>query len=454
MSILTSTRIFIILSLCLATQNSSLLSGDNQHSGNELGVDQCSHKHFLIVDKFFVDSIWRHIEAPQHHYKFVQCSREAHVGSKYREYMFAVEIGEVECNFTFKVHDVNTEKTLEEFNPLEINDLNKCKEAIHIRYPVIEKEQALINEIKADDIETSGLHPLFSDIADDSETSGLRPLFSDIADDNETSGLHPLFSDIADDNETSGLHPLFSDIPDDNETSDLQPLFHDIPEVNGDDEEIKEMFKNGLSFKTGPKKVENEPDYDLSDTFDESKHTWTGPKKVENQPDYHLNELFDESNVDWTGPHREVADIDNEEQDSKLVEQKRFNRLNAQAPAQKTTLLSTEEPELKPQRMMVGGYRTCDLELLKTIPTLFTILANQNVLKGFKLYLENITDCKSQVVNGVNYKITTSINEEVCSYVIYKSTKNEVNISSHQSDVAACRAYLTQKFASQNPALV
>ena len=401
MSLLTSTRIFILLSLCLSIQSATLLSGDNQNSGNELGVDQCSHQHFLIVDKFFIDSIWKHIEAPQHNYKFVQCSREAHVGSKYREYKFAVEMGEVECNFTFKVHDVTTEKTLEEFNPLEINDFNKCKEAIHARYPVIEKKQDLINQINADDIETSDLHPLFSDIPEVAHK---------------------------DDIETSGLHPLFSDIPevahkDDIETSDLHPLFSDIPEINGDDKEITKILKNDV------KKIENDLDYDLSD-------------------------IFDESNVDWTGPHREITDIDNEEQDSKLIEQKRFNRLNTQAPAQKSSLFSIEEPEVKREPVLLGGYRTCDLEIVKTIPTLFTILANQNVLKGIHLYLENITECKTQVVNGINYKITTSINEEVCSYVLYRTPQNELSLSSHLSDVPACRAYLTQKFASENPVLV
>ena len=137
----------------------TLLAITNQNSThNELGVDRCSHEHFKVVNTFFQDSIWSHFPNPTFNYRFVECSREAHIGSYLRQYVFGVEIGEVKCNFSFKVKDVVTEKTLANFSPLEIKDYNSCKHALQ------KANIIAIQAEKADEEDWSNLQPLFRDI--------------------------------------------------------------------------------------------------------------------------------------------------------------------------------------------------------------------------------------------------------------------------------------------------
>jgi len=441
MSFLSSTKIFILFSLGLAFGYNGLLNG----ADNQLGVDRCSHKHFLVVNKFFHDSIWRHIQNPKYHYTFVECSREAHVGSSYREYNFKVQVGEVNCPFSFKVEDVQAEKTLEEFNPLQVRDFNECQEALKEMYGEQEPE----NQNDDDNVEYD-LHPLFHDIPESNGNNKASESSQEHDDDYVGYDLHPLFHDIPESNGNSKTSESSQKHDDDYVGYDLHPLFHDIPESNGLKHHNEET-------------EEDEENVSLSNLWDESKIDWSSPskqnthqskresnRKVRNEPDYDdlkLDELFDDDKIDWNSPKR----TENEQESNEPTLRSAFlNQGNRGTVPEKRVRFESEDviTPIRPSPIL-GGFNKCGSQTLKMIPSLFAALANNNILKSFIVYQENITSCQMQVVAGFNYKITLSMNEEVCSYYIFEDLKGHVSCNANPSPV--CRSYFTDSFLSSQP---
>jgi len=62
----------------------------------------------------------------------------------------------------------------------------------------------------------------------------------------------------------------------------------------------------------------------------------------------------------------------------------------------------------------VGGWANCSPRNLVHVKQMLAHFAAMEILKGITTYKENITSCKTQVVEGINYKIELTFNSETC----------------------------------------
>ena len=441
MSKMQNSKFFIFIAMCFAISS--------QMTEKELGVDQCSHKHFLVVDKFFEDSIWSHYHNPTVNYRFVQCSRETPVGTYYRQYVFAIQVGEVTCNFAFKVQDVKVEKTLTDFSPLEVKDFESCKSAL--------KNAGIISEVAAEDTENwNELKPLVHEIEEklvneDSENwDELKPLFDDIEDtlsNPETEKwdeLKPLLHDI----ETKL-------VKEDSENWDeLKPLFHDIEDKIAQHDNIKKARDIN----------EEEVDFDVSSLFEGEEEFYNNhSKKAEEKAhNHHIGKSKNEEEIDM-----DISSLFEEENDNSANSDEKLHFLNAKnadEPKTRKNLGMVEEDlenETVPEdntpvkKFIAGGFSKCNTHTLKQIPHLFITLANQNVLKSVVVYSENVTKCEVQVVAGLNYKLTITLNDESCNYIIYEDLSGNVSLTSDVADASpACKSYFTESFLQSHKELL
>ena len=415
-----NSKFFIFFAMFLAITNQT-------GNKNQLGVDQCSHEHFLVVNKFFEDSIWANFPNPTAHYKFVECSRETAVGTYLRQYVFAVQIGEVNCNFSFKVKDVVAEKTLANFSPVEVKDFNSCKHALEKAGLIAIKSEdpiAKINEVIADKTAKN---------VEEENWSNLKPLFHDIEENS--------------DEDWSNLKPLFHDIESksDEDWNNLKPLFHDIEDKSHED--IKNKSHGKLPT------TEDKFDFDISSLFaDEDKaYENKNAKKpiTEEEVDLNASSLFaDEDKAYETGSLQHKSHLLNKKD---AAEPKVNNRIIEEDSEEDPV----PEDNTPVKNFIAGGFNKCNKHTLLHIPNLFIALANDKTLKAVVVYSENITKCEVQIVKGMKYNVTVSLNDEVCDYTIYEDITGEVSLTSNLVEASpVCRSYFTANYIRSNAQLI
>lgn len=88
-------------------------------------------------------------------------------------------------------------------------------------------------------------------------------------------------------------------------------------------------------------------------------------------------------------------------------------RKEEEAPQVKHNLVEEEVEEL-PQTPLMGGWRDCDESEKKKVPGVFAQLMAQDKIKGLHVYTQNVSECKAQLVNGLNYNVVLSFNSKKC----------------------------------------
>ena len=493
MTVPSSTRLFILLGLAFsAVQTLKGLRRTIPTTGHELGFDGCSHEHFVIVDHFVQEEILKNISHAKLSYEFKQCRREAPVGSVFRNYDFKVQIGSALCKFSFSVDDVDTHITYANFTPLEVEDMNHCKAALHEAY-----------------IETSDLAPLFSEF-DNDETSGLKPLFEG---DDETETQQPVSAHVEalrevfetapveeeqhDDDEMLAEHGSTISIDlDDGEKEeeeidyrtyglfhhqkpktevDLDGQYNGIGQLFGEkvDAETETSIKqpesiketNTISIQTDP--IEEEPTvYDQvpKDYYTGMKRMFSEEPQVDPRSEFvGIKKLFEEDvDFDTQGIFEELEKTEshNEEPVEQIGSTEEIvfhNQKAGEQPAdnEEKPIVHRDDPnDSRPIGSLVGGWNVCKKASKDEVKKVLVELANLGVMKGIYTYTENITSCKFQIVAGTNFDFKLEYNTDACNLSVFEALDGSLKLADGFKTTKTCGGYFTESYLAAHPELI
>lgn len=404
MTLQSSTRIFILLGLAFsAVQSITGLKRSIPETGHELGFDGCSHHHFVIVDHFLQEEILKNLSHAKLSYEFKKCNRETPVGSVFRNYNFDVQIGSALCKFSFNVADVDTHITYDRFSPLEIQDMNHCKSALHEAY---------------------------------FENPDLAPLLSNFEDTNVSNPVQTHAEELREVFETAPVQEFENQIKE-----DLTPSNKDISiQTDEQDEEEEIDYRTYIP-------VHQHEQHEQQDEID-PRAQYAGIKglfKEHSEVDYGTYGIFDNDETDKVeeiGSTEEIV-FHNQKASTQPVED------------EEKPIVHREDPnDSRAIGGMAGGWTDCKRNSKLEAQKLLTELANLNVLKAVITYTENITKCQLQVVAGMNYKLELSYNDDVCNLVIYEALDGKVQIGNNFKTTKACAGYFTESYVAANPSVV
>ena len=97
-----------------------------------------------------------------------------------------------------------------------------------------------------------------------------------------------------------------------------------------------------------------------------------------------------------------------------------------------------------------GGFHSCDANTRMDFFNLLINLGNKRVFKPIFIYEENLKECHTQVVNGINYDALLSINGAQCHVQVYAGFDGTVELTNSVALMAhdQCSTYLTYEYAT------
>lgn len=111
------------------------------------------------------------------------------------------------------------------------------------------------------------------------------------------------------------------------------------------------------------------------------------------------------------------------------------NRLDGQNPTGRAAPSLVEDQEDMGDAMthlfkepLVGGWSTCNENEYDLANQVFSLLISQQKIHGVTIYVENVSRCYHQLVNGMNYNMEISVNRKLCQLSFHKEIRGELSL--------------------------
>ena len=325
--------------------------------------------------------------------------------------------------------------SLEQENVQETQSEEITNKAMEEMLPLFE-ESLITKSQKNDDIsaEEEEIKDMFSDISYGKNAKGKNHL----SEEEETISLFDQLPNYDNNEEVKAVkseEKTAAILHDDNRSEEekTKDLFSNLP-YQHEDEEVKAAPSQE---EKRPSPVDNRSEEEKTkDLFSNLPYQPEDEDNVDKAPeenDFGLDELF------------KVDEKDTTEATKKLNQRRRPQKVIEVSESFSDAALPVEEEE------KVGGPMNCLHNDYRHISDLFVALGNTNQLKHFAFTWENISDCKKQVVSGMKYNITITINRESCKYSIYQKIDYTVELQEGNSQNDNCQTWYSSDFVASHP---